>query len=242
MHKQISEVVRSPIGYGRCPTCRRLSVIVQVDRSAREGRRCIRCRTNARQRALLSVVADLVDLSVADVYEPSPTGRASAELSGKAATFVSSVYTESCELGEVFEGHRNEDLERLTFDNRSFDLVVTQDVLEHTFDPRAAIMEISRVLRPGGHHIFTVPIDLGLERSRTRARRAPDGTIEHVLPAQYHGDPYSRDGALVVTDWGQDAAELISRWSGLPTRVEPRVAPPRSKDPATSVFVSHLPT
>ncbi|MDX6581818.1 MAG: hypothetical protein QOI10_1002 [Solirubrobacterales bacterium] len=45
---------------------------------------------------------------------------------------------------------------RLPFDDRQFDLVVSDQVLEHVSDHEAAFSEIARVLRPGGAalHIF----------------------------------------------------------------------------------------
>ncbi|NTU80771.1 MAG: class I SAM-dependent methyltransferase [Chloroflexales bacterium] len=39
----------------------------------------------------------------------------------------------------------------------SFDLVVLRHVLEHMPDPRATLGTIARLLRPGGHCIFTIP-------------------------------------------------------------------------------------
>jgi SAM-dependent methyltransferase len=41
--------------------------------------------------------------------------------------------------------------------NDSFDLVLSTQVFEHVFDPWAAIMEVERILCPGGHLILSVP-------------------------------------------------------------------------------------
>ena len=45
----------------------------------------------------------------------------------------------------------------LPFADRSFDVVLALDVLEHIPDHEAAAREIARVLRPGGHALITVP-------------------------------------------------------------------------------------
>ncbi|WP_228054381.1 bifunctional 2-polyprenyl-6-hydroxyphenol methylase/3-demethylubiquinol 3-O-methyltransferase UbiG [Nodosilinea sp. LEGE 07298] len=44
--------------------------------------------------------------------------------------------------------------EELPFETASFDVVVCVDVLEHVVDPQQAVVEISRVMRPGGVFCF----------------------------------------------------------------------------------------
>lgn len=45
----------------------------------------------------------------------------------------------------------------LPYRDGAFDVVVCEQVLEHVDDPRAALVEIARVLRPGGRLVFGVP-------------------------------------------------------------------------------------
>jgi SAM-dependent methyltransferase len=45
----------------------------------------------------------------------------------------------------------------LPFEDGSFDLVTALDVIEHLDDDVAALREMRRVLRPGGHLLVTVP-------------------------------------------------------------------------------------
>lgn len=45
----------------------------------------------------------------------------------------------------------------LPFSDESFDVVVSTEVIEHTPNPRRAISELCRVLKPGGILIVTVP-------------------------------------------------------------------------------------
>ncbi len=47
--------------------------------------------------------------------------------------------------------------EELPFEDKSFDIIVSTDVLEHVLDLNAAIAEMYRVLKPGGHLIVRVP-------------------------------------------------------------------------------------
>ncbi|MEY4575711.1 MAG: hypothetical protein RL701_414 [Pseudomonadota bacterium] len=47
--------------------------------------------------------------------------------------------------------------EDLPFDDQSFDVVISTQVLEHVQEPRVALHEAVRVLRPGGRLLLTVP-------------------------------------------------------------------------------------
>lgn len=49
------------------------------------------------------------------------------------------------------------DVRRLPFPDAAFDVVVAAEVLEHVPEDRAALAELSRVLRPGGSVAVTVP-------------------------------------------------------------------------------------
>lgn len=47
------------------------------------------------------------------------------------------------------------DAQKLPFDNNSFDLVISCECLEHVPDPRKALAEMFRVIKPGGRLILT---------------------------------------------------------------------------------------
>ena len=53
---------------------------------------------------------------------------------------------------------RSAELERLPFDDRTFDLVTALDVLEHIPGDERAVSEIARVCKPGGCLLVTVPV------------------------------------------------------------------------------------
>jgi len=82
------------------------------------------------------VIAPLVkDLTVCDI---------SAELAKRTGVRLAVVASE-------------QDAVSLTFPDGSFDLVVSSECIEHTPDPRKALREMVRVLRPGGVIIVTSP-------------------------------------------------------------------------------------
>lgn len=49
------------------------------------------------------------------------------------------------------------DGKRFPFENASFDAILCNQVLEHVFNPNDFVAELSRVLRPGGAVLLTVP-------------------------------------------------------------------------------------
>ena len=100
------------------------------------------------------------------------------------------------------------DMCRLDFADRSFDLVVHSDTLEHVIDPLKGLQECRRVLTDHGSLAFTVPIRIGrLSRNRTG------------MPSSYHGYEGCREpGMLVYTEFGADLWTLVLR-AGF-TRVE----------------------
>jgi SAM-dependent methyltransferase len=128
--------------------------------------------------------------------------------------YTSSYYFETEPLGSIKNGQRCENLERLTFQDDTFDIFITQDVLEHVFRPDLAVREIARVLRPGGIHVFTAPKHKHLLKSYARARQSQDGSVEHLLPPVYHRDPIVDGPSLVTWDYGADFDDLLAEWSG----------------------------
>jgi SAM-dependent methyltransferase len=106
-------------------------------------------------------------------------------------------------------GVPHEDLTRLSYPDETFDLVLTSETLEHVPDLNAAIGEIRRVLRPGGLHIFTIPLLATVERTFARARLGADGTIEPLRgPLLHH--PAGDAGYPVFTEFGLDFADRLS--------------------------------
>lgn len=102
--------------------------------------------------------------------------------------------------GETYNGVLCVDLCNMPFEDNTFDFVISEDVLEHIEGYEKALREIFRVLKPGGKHIFTVPLHEG---RKTEGRRNKQKV--------YHGDPLHEDGCLVITDWGDDIADLLKK-------------------------------
>jgi SAM-dependent methyltransferase len=106
------------------------------------------------------------------------------------------------------------------------DLIVSNDVFEHVPDPWQAFRECRRVLREGGAMLATLPFYDQEANSRPRARLSIGG-IEHLLPAQYHGNPVSADGSLVFTDFGWDVLDRLREAGFRNAAFEAYVSPAR---------------
>lgn len=117
-------------------------------------------------------------------------------------------------------GFRNEDLERQTFECESFDIVITQDVMEHVFDPKRAFVEIARTLKPGGAHVFTVPLVNKHLPSEIWATKNQDGSINFLHEPDYHSNPVDPLGSPVTMHWGYDIVQFIKRATSLDTSIE----------------------
>ncbi|MFK3666081.1 methyltransferase domain-containing protein [Ochrobactrum teleogrylli] len=116
---------------------------------------------------------------------------------------TSSEFIDGVPSGDIHNGILCQDLQQTTFPDDCFDLIVTEDVLEHVPDPKRAFAEIHRILKPGGMHIATIPVNWGREVTVPRARLV-NGEVEHLMEPEYHGDPFRAEGVLAFTDYGQD--------------------------------------
>jgi SAM-dependent methyltransferase len=146
--------------------------------------------------------------------------------------FAYSEFQEGVTPGAVVDGVRAEDLTRLTYPDASFDLVLTSETLEHVPDLAAALVELRRVLRPGGLHLFTVPRLPGITTTFARAVVDADGRVEHRAPAIRH--PGGDVGYPVFTEFGADLPEVLRR-AGFETTVH---FGPTTEDDLAQVYAS----
>lgn len=109
---------------------------------------------------------------------------------------------------------RCEDLFGNSFQDASFDLVYSMGVIEHFDDPRPAVMQHLRLLRPSGTAVLTIP-NYGGVYGRLQGRFDPDNLRIHNLeimsperlralaPAEFPGNvrafPFGRVSASLVS-------------------------------------------
>ena len=145
------------------------------------------------------------------IFEPALRGPFVRRFRGLPG-YVQSYFWPDRELGEVGpEGLPNEDLADLTFNDDTFDLILTSDVMEHLPEIEAAFSEINRVLKPGGRHVFTIPTDFPFPNKTEKRVEIRDGEEIRIKEARYHN---AGDGTpcLVYTDYGADVVDMIDNF------------------------------
>lgn len=215
--------------FGTCPVCGENAAFVGDFAIARESMLCSSCLTTCRYRTLALGVLRAIERATG-VRVPSLAALADVRLPRRFRVYDAQLpfYYLTCAyplpdllaackdidvqvsrfrprdpLGapvDVRPFASNQNLERLTFADGSFDLVLTSDVMEHVRLDAAAHREIRRVLAPGGSYVFTVP--------HTRAQRDTIHRVvvhdandpkrdEHVLPDEFHGDANDPENAAL---------------------------------------------
>jgi SAM-dependent methyltransferase len=179
----------------------------------RESRWCAACGSNERVRriasALLEHYADRAQTLAQLVEEPAFRELRIAEVNSVGAAHE----VLAAHPGLSYSEFPEEDLRALSYADAEFDLVLTSDTLEHVDGFEAALAETRRVLKEGGRHLFTVPVDPGRAATVVRARGD-----EHLEPPQHHGrasGPFRLltrrvPDMLAYTDFGMDLEQLLA--------------------------------
>jgi SAM-dependent methyltransferase len=88
------------------------------------------------------------------------------------------------------------DLQKLPFDDASYDFVFASHVLEHISDDQQAISEIRRILKPNG--IAVLPVPLVAEKTVEYPQANPNETYHVRAPGFDYFDRYERSFSKVV--------------------------------------------
>jgi len=205
---------------GKCPVCDSTLGFRAHGLPLRNSFLCLNCSSSPRERAIIETInifyPNWRDLTI---HESSPGSMGSSKkLQAECRNYIASQYDTSIPFGTSKNGYVSQDLENQTFEDESFDIVITQDVFEHIFRPDLAIKEICRTLRVGGAHICTVPMVMREAPSLRRAEKIGDD-VRYIYPAEYHKNPIDETGSLVTVDWGFDIAGYFSCHGPLVTTI-----------------------
>ncbi|MCD4813425.1 class I SAM-dependent methyltransferase [bacterium] len=204
---------------GYCEVCETKGLFVmdwqysdQQTPNFRERLLCTRCKMNNRQRFALRFLKEEVRLSghedfVIYLYEQVTPFYRFVKNHFKDIRIIGSEYFGfEYTSGRIIKGIRHEDAMALSFPDASIDIIMSNDVYEHVPQYIQALAEAGRVIKPGGKLIFSIPFYAAREQSELRAV-LENGEVKHLLPEQYHGNPFLVKGSLVFNDFGWDVLE-----------------------------------
>jgi SAM-dependent methyltransferase len=172
--------------------------------------RCPECGLNNRMRAVFDfLITRIPNYQSKQIYIAEYVTAAYKKLAELVKNTIGSEYLGADKTpGKIYpdpktnQGIRHEDLTRLSFPDKSFDVVITQDVFEHIPGYKTAFSEAARVLKPKGTLVFSIPF-FNVDQTVVRARLNQNGEVEHILPPEIHGDPLT-SGSLCFQNFGWD--------------------------------------
>jgi SAM-dependent methyltransferase len=154
----------------------------------------------SRHRAVLALIAEATAGQAAHevrIFAAEAVTSFALLMRGIFPRFLGSEYGFDAAAGEALYPIPHQDLTALDLPSGRFDLVTTNEVLEHVPDLDAALREIARVLKPGGLHIGTHPFCLVHDSGDVRAKLV-DGQVVHLKEPEYHGNPVDPGGGSLV--------------------------------------------
>jgi len=203
---------------GYCPICEENTVFESKNSWLRGHYRCPKCMSRPGERALMYIIQELYKdkYKFLKIHESSPANRGvSYKFKKICNNYIQSQYFPNCE-SKLMNGFYNIDLQNQYFEDKMFDLVITQDVFEHLPKPDLALKEIYRTLKKGGYFISTIPL---VNKFNPTVKWADyvDGKIKWLYNPEYHGNPIDEKGSPVFWHYGYDIANLFIEWSNFTT-------------------------
>jgi len=176
----------------------------------REHLLCQHCYLRNRQRFLIHYTDRLLtDTSKIYLYEETTQFYKEFIKRNSGITVIGSEYLgEGIKSGTLINNIRHEDALKTSFQNDSFDLIISNDVFEHVADIENVIIEAYRILKLNGRVLFSIPFHVSEYETCQRAR-IENNEIIHLKPPQYHVNPVDEKGSLVFYDFGWDLLDLF---------------------------------
>ena len=74
-------------------------------------------------------------------------------------------------------------------------------------------------MKPGGAHIFSVPIINKHHKTQRWAVKNDDGSPKFLFEPEWHGNPVDEKGSPVTFHWGYDIKDYINDHTGADTDI-----------------------
>jgi hypothetical protein len=153
---------------------------------------CFSCGSSHRNRVIWDQIKKHIN---GDLYLPTGDGFLYHRLRDYPSIKFSDYYIDS---SDVLHNIPHQDLTNLTYADNSYDLIISEHIMEHVHDPKKAFNEIFRVLKKNGMYIFSIPFE-----NKTKSLTRIDNNYTEFMPRKYHLDPLRNEGALVFNDFSK---------------------------------------
>lgn len=192
-----------------CPVCLKKRILIKIN-SSKGGIRCTWCLAGIATISICEVINKIITKSqINSVYELSSRGPLVKYLLKNFTNIVLSEYFPDKPLGNTVNDIRNENVEKLTFENLTFDLITSTEVFEHVHDDIQGFKEVYRTLNHSGYFIFTVPLNYQINKTIVRSV-IKDGKLVHLRDQKFHNDNITgKNSVLVMREYGLDILEKL---------------------------------
>ena len=157
----------------------------------------------SRQRAVLKSLAHMVasdEIALTRhtrIYAPEALTEFAMFMRGRYPLFLGSEFAPTQNDRKRIYPIPHQDLQKLTFDDHAFELIISNDVFEHIPNLDMALRECSRILSNNGTLVATFPFAYNKENSMRKAILT-DQKIDYLTAPEYHGNPMDPTGGSLV--------------------------------------------
>ncbi len=158
---------------------------------------------NSRQRLMLDLAIEALRESSlpehdARIYCHEAITPFALLMRGRFPKMIGTEFLKDAASREAFFPILHGDVCRSDFPSDAFDLILSNDVLEHVPELDDALREAARILKPGGSMLATFPFFFDREVGIRFASLLDGRVVHHVEPPVYHGNPVDPEGGSLV--------------------------------------------
>jgi SAM-dependent methyltransferase len=172
--------------------------------------RCLSCKATVTNLSLIPVIKRHFNHRYRGhvAYELSTYGSTLDWLKRNFDRVITSEFIPGQPLGQKVNGIHNEDVQRLSFESDSIDLVSSNQVFEHVPDDLLGFKECLRVLRTGGAMVLSIPL---FETTATQRIATLDNSkVVFMGEPEYH-DSRLEGAYSVPVFWHHAVCDIAAR-------------------------------
>lgn len=136
---------------------------------------CPNCDSRSRHRGLSILLIKILNNNALSLLFFAPEKILKTILQEK----IKNIHIKTTDFYSTDVDYPDEDIQKLSFPNHSFDYVLCNHVIEHVPDDNSAFKEISRILKANGNAIITIPGDYHLNKTVEFKQTDSNGHFRH---------------------------------------------------------------